>query len=236
MSVGWEALFIFFLPNTSWLACIFFHVEFLILPSKSPCGFLKKLQEEITVEVSLVHISCPRKLEDEEITYLYFVKWTHRGKKNKTMCGLSNVIFNFREVLTCSWINIMRKCDCAESGERRGLGKFSVRGSEGRALLPRQRWLSSSTLAVWQSRIGREAHKTLLLIVLLSVRQAPDVVGRGEFQGVKGKAGNLTRIYTAVWSPAVVRLDWNSNTDTYPLCSLESGILLFQTSISTARK
>lgn len=208
MSVGWKPLFIFFLPNASWLACIFFHVKFLILPNKSPCGLPKKLQEEITAEAPLVHSSCPRKPEDEEITHLYFLKWTYRGKKNKPMCGLSNIIFNLREVLTCSWINIMRKCDCAESGERRGLGKLSGRGSGGRALLPRQWWLSSSSLAVWQSRIGREAQKTLLLIMLLSVRQVPDVVGRDDFQGMKGKAGNQTRIYTAVWSLVVVRLTW----------------------------
>lgn len=46
--------------------------------------------------------------------------------------------------------------------------------------------------ALWQcDKVELEGrHKTLLLIMLLSVRQVPDVVGRGDFQGMKGKAGN----------------------------------------------
>jgi len=52
------------------------------------------------MSVLLVHISCPRRGEDEEITHLYFSELNTQKKKNKTMCRLAIIIFSLREVLT----------------------------------------------------------------------------------------------------------------------------------------
>lgn len=64
----------------------------------------KKMQQKVTAEILSVHLSCARSCENEEPKCLPASEIHTQRKKNKTACGLSMVIFNFREVVTCIWL------------------------------------------------------------------------------------------------------------------------------------
>ena len=74
------------------------------------------------------------KQEDSSEAEVPIREQTEEEKQNYVQSMQNN--FQFERGADLELANIMRKCDCAEAGERRGPVKLSVRGSEGTELLP----------------------------------------------------------------------------------------------------